>query len=150
MGVSRLRLILLSFLLAFIFISLAAAPAEAYRLKTLNPNYPPNKWVTSSWYNFTWNNNYSSGTYWSGTYWYYSIITIYNYSWGYVNNNSWLYQPGWGTKTYGRSLTESPLGNSWWRVQGYYQYYYTYWSYEFWYWQLVYHWVQRCAWWSWG
>jgi len=150
LGVSRLRLILLSFLLAFIFISLAAAPAEAYRLKTLNPNYPPNKWVTSSWYNFTWNNNYSSGTYWSGTYWYYSIITIYNYSWGYVNNNSWLYQPGWGTKTYGRSLTESPLGNSWWRVQGYYQYYYTYWSYEFWYWQLVYHWVQRCAWWSWG
>lgn len=139
---------LLAVLLALVFLFASSSPSQAYYLNNVNP--PNWSWVTSTPYNFQWNNNTGSGTYWGGTnaYWYYSIITIYNYSWGYVNNESWIYQPGWGTKSYSRSLTESPLGSSWWRVRGYYQYMYYYWSYEllYYYWYPVYHWVQRCGW----
>ena len=120
-----------SFLIAFALLFASAASADAYYLNAVYPQN--NTWVTKSPYTFYWHNNFGSGTYWGGNsaYWYYSSITIYNHTWGYRNNDSWFYQPGlngWGG--YSQTLTESPLGSSYWRMRGYYNYRYSYQSYE--------------------
>ncbi len=146
-----LKSFLLSILIILTILLASAAPADAYYLSSYYPEN--NRWVTNSPYTFYWHTNSYNGysAYWggSGAYWYYSILTIYNYTWGYRNNDSWFYQPGlysWGG--YSQSLTESPLGSSYWRVRGYYQYHYSDLSYEYWYSYWVYHYVLRCLIWS--
>ncbi len=147
-----LKSFLLSALIVFAILFASAVPADAYYLSTYYPQN--NRWVTNSPYTFYWHNNTYNGpspAYWggSGAYWYYSILTIYNYTWGYRNNDSWFYQPGlmgWGA--YSQTLRESPLSSSYWRMRGYYRYSYSYLSYEYWYSYWVYHSVLRCGWWS--
>jgi hypothetical protein len=150
-GKFGLKSFLLSVLIVLTILFASAAPADAYYLSTYYPQN--NHWVTNSPYTFYWHTNSYNGSpaYWGGSsaYWYYSILTIYNHTWGYRNNDSWFYQPGlmgWGG--YSQTLTESPLGSSYWRMRGYYQYSYGYWSYEYWYSYWVYHYVLRCGWWS--
>ena len=121
-GKFGLKSFILSFLIAFALLFASAASADAYYLNAVDPQN--NTWVTKSPYVFQWNNNTSSGVYWGGNsaYWQNSYITIYNYTWGYRNNGSAISNLGLlGTGSYSRTLRESPLGKSYWRVRGYYR-----------------------------